>query len=67
MLVNRWRDRAFLARYTHTSILDILGRDPLREPLSSVERAILGRVIQEHVSDERKPLASLGLTVPEEP
>lgn len=58
-------NRAFVCRYSGTSIYELLGRDPVREPLSALELAIFVACLENHVVAERKPFVELGLPPPE--
>lgn len=39
----------------------MLGRDPIRDPLTSIESSLLAWAIIEHVTAERRPMAEIGL------
>lgn len=48
--------RAFICRYGHQDIYRLLGRDPAREPLTTLERMLFAMCVQEHVVEERRPM-----------
>lgn len=52
--LNRWRDVAFLCRFGHQDVYRILGRDPFASPLTSLERGVFVRCVQEHWEAEIK-------------
>lgn len=58
-------DRSFACRYGSTSIYDLLGRDPITEPLTPLEVALFGACLEEHVMYERKPFMEMGINAPE--
>lgn len=48
-----------MCRYAHQDVYRYLGRDPDREPLTQVERAIFLRSTLIHVQAERKALEEI--------
>jgi hypothetical protein len=43
---------AFLARYGNQSVFDLLGRNPITDPLSQRETALFQAALTEHLRDE---------------
>jgi len=48
---------AFVCRYGHQNVYQLLGRDPMRDPLSDFELACLFFALQEHWNREVSPKA----------
>jgi len=62
----RWKYRAFVCRYGHQNIYDLLGRDPHTRPLSPVEVAMFAMALEDHLIDERRPASGLDINSPSE-
>lgn len=62
----RWERIAFVCRYGHQDVYRVTGRDPLRNPLTTIEWALFDRHVERQVEAERRPLEEIGLPPPNE-
>ena len=53
---------AFICRFGHQDVYRLLGRDPVREPLDALERALFVRALEAHWEAEVEPRAAAGMT-----
>jgi hypothetical protein len=56
-LAFRWRQLAWICRMGNQDVYRLLGRDPMTEPLTELELAVFGAVLQELWEDEIQPRA----------
>jgi hypothetical protein len=57
-------NRAFICRFGHQDIYRLLGRDPLRRPLTPLETALFAEALETHWEAEVKPRVDIGLPPP---
>lgn len=57
-----WRNTAFLCRYGHQDVYRILGRDPVKKPLSPLEIQLFQAALLEHLQSEFTPREVNALT-----
>lgn len=52
---NRWRENALFCRYGNQDLFKLLGRDPLTQPLTAIERALFWDALLELLDREATP------------
>lgn len=57
---SRWRTIAFLCKYANQDVFRLLGRDPLKDPLTAVERSLFLDAITEFMEAEAAPPPNQG-------